>query len=370
MRVLTKLERRLEALEQGFRNVVGTVEDEQDKLSETSRPDDKEDKRELDREELNSSELSGTDLLKVHVEFNKEILDSDGDLVWVKDTDMRIVPPEKVPPEKQWLRYDVDRSGHLTFAVDRSTKLSEILLGFSPPESGQYSVSDDCLEFHSVFPLVHCRDRLKELEDSATDDRLRTELRILNLLYEHKHHFRKAKQQYDKLKEDRTISWETLRALFLIDQLVVFRELRDQWAIALMKRVVANDDAEVSEYDLELHYEAIDFDGKTFRTHMYRKRIGQFAGTKKVTELAVYPLSYHPDKEILIEDSIKSGSIWKTLHDESTTSDGQPGSTVMQYVGYCEIFQTRNSGLPQHMMANAESIGNEVRVYIYYCFIY
>ncbi|KAK7744040.1 hypothetical protein SLS62_010340 [Diatrype stigma] len=348
MESFPELEKRVQALEQRYASVVGTVEDELDRLSlresETASQDDQADKRELNGEELKGPERPETDLLKVHVKFRKEILHSSGDLVWVKGSGVEDSDVEVLPSQRKSFRYAELKNGKLLFYVERSTKLYEILLGFYPPETGQLKEFSSALQFNSIFPLVHCRDRLKELENSTTDDRLRTELRALDLLYERKHHFRNAKQQYDKLQGAKTINHELLRGLFSTDQLVVFRELRDEWAIARVKTVFV-DEQQRSRYELELACEAIDFDGKTFRTHTYRKEIENFVGTKNITELAVYPLSHHPGKESLIEDSIKSGRIWKALHDKLTTSDGQPGSRVMQYVGYCEAFPINDDGI-------------------------
>ncbi len=99
---------------------------------------------------------------------------------------------------------------------------------------------------------------------------------------------------------------------------MVFRELRDEWAVARVKTITANDEDHYrlldQDTELQLECEAIDFDGKSFRNNLYRREIAKFSGSRSITELPVYPLSYHHEKEKLIKESIESGMRWKKLH--------------------------------------------------------
>ncbi|KAI0378642.1 hypothetical protein F5Y04DRAFT_290814 [Hypomontagnella monticulosa] len=292
-------------------------------------------------EEGTSTELS---FLRNYVEFRKQAF-SEGKvpLKWVPDIEMDI--GEK-PTTRRPFRYDSYEDGRLAFAVHRSAALYDTLVKLCQPTySGQVTASDDYQEIaNSAFPLLRCRDDLKKMENSASDERITMELKAMHHLYEREGHLRSAQRRYDDLLQNKKIDFASLKGLFPINQLVVFRELRDEWVIARVKTTTAGDELDTFRLhslrsNLRLECEAIDFDGKSFRNHMYQKLIKQFSGTRNITELPVYPLSFHHDKESLVEESIRSGARWRDLHRKLATPEGRPVAQVMQYVGYCEVFR-------------------------------
>ncbi|KAI1382943.1 uncharacterized protein F4822DRAFT_434872 [Hypoxylon trugodes] len=149
----------------------------------------------------------------------------------------------------------------------------------------------------------------------------------------------RVKERQYKLLEEKKIDHEGLRSLFDEDQLVVFRELRDEWVVARVRFFRGLTlSRESSTETVNLECEAIEFDGKSFRCRVHQPRVAKFTGTKNITELEVYPLSYHSDRLELIRGSIESGR-WRQLCNQLVTQDGtrRPAATVMQYVGYCEM---------------------------------
>ena len=289
-----------------------------------------------DESEVEGGEATKSDLLSDYVEFRREIyVEEKLSTVWVSDT---VAEPdeEKTSRERQF-RYDTHENGEMSFSVSRSAALYKTLLEICQPAyDTQIRVTRNALEIDGEFALLHCRQKLKEMEeDPMTDDATRIELQVMEMLYERKGHLLDAKQRYDELLDDGKIDFKSLKGLFYKDQLVTFRELRDEWAIARVKTIETGRRLD-DEFDLHLECEAIDFDGESSRHHLYRKYIKWFSGTKNITELSLYPLSFHREKDELIGVSIESGERWERLHRQLVTNDGRPRSMIMQYSGYCE----------------------------------
>lgn len=335
---LAQLGKRIEALEQSQRD--GNA----GKNMETSTTAE-EAANEKPNGEAQSDKMSNETDLHSLVEFRKEIYIKDKEsrtLEWVSDLKLQ----ESSSSQQKSFRYDSHDSGKLTFSVYRSASLYNKMLQLCPPSNDrQIKLTEDRLEIADVFPLLHCRPALmkyqENLRSGPQNDKVRNELKeleVLNKLYDREGHLLYAKRDYTQLHDKKTIDFHHLKGLFHKDQLVVFRELRDEWAIARVSMLSLVDDPHDKKAALELECKAIDFDGKRFRSHIYRRTIPRFSGTRKITELSVYPLDYHDEKDSLVQKSIESGSRWKKLHERLTTEDKQPKSTVMQYVGYCETF--------------------------------
>lgn len=343
------LVKRIESLEQSLQD--SRKEKDKSSSADANKEDKEKEKGKETQEQQNSdpaqngampSEAKPENLLGTYVEFRKQIYSDGGmKLEWVTEE----AEVQKATSLQKPFRYDTHESGKLTFSVFRSAKLYDKLLELCPPaHDGQVNLAEDRLEFSDVFPLLHCRASLQEYEgtlgDAQLDRDIRDELKVLNELYEREGHLLYAHQRYEALLQSKKIDCESLKGLFHPDQLVVFRELRDEWAVARVTMVTSNDEYNIlgTEVALELECKAIDFDGKSHRAHLYRRDIDKFTGTRNITELPVYPLAYFSEKDRLIQDSIESGRRWKTLHDKLTTRDGLPSAVVMQYVGYCETF--------------------------------
>ena len=56
---------------------------------------------------------------------------------------------------------------------------------------------------------------------------------------------------------------------------------------------------------------AIDFDGTKFGTRQETLRNYEFGGTMKITNLAAYPLAFHPDKKVLIKKLLERGNLFE-----------------------------------------------------------
>lgn len=264
--------------------------------------------------------------------------------------DWRSVESLKQAQAQRPFRYDVDQNAKLIFSVFHGSKLYQDLYRLcDPAHYGQVNDRDGRLEIGDLNPLLRAREHLeKMLEDlkyAPSNDPKKNELEALLQLYEHKEgqlsHIWRAQQRNNDMTKTKKVDWKTLKSLFRIHQLVVFRELRDEWAVARVTMVSSNEDSEygvlVEGAQLQLDSQAIDFDGKSYRTHVYRKKIPLFTGTMNITELPVYPLEDCANKEKIWTDSLKSGKEWKRLHDKLGRVS-QPSVAVMQYAGYCETF--------------------------------
>ncbi|KAI1458870.1 P-loop containing nucleoside triphosphate hydrolase protein [Annulohypoxylon moriforme] len=340
--IAEELTKRIEALEKALReNVISTLK--VDSSATKAVVEQKQDQSAPQQEgtQTENSETTETDLLKKHVESRKEVWKEDGKKTWVPDGEENSETEDFQPSGKQRFRYDTPDRGRPTFTVFKSAALFDTLTKLCPSaHEGQVRTYDDRLEILGAYPLLNCRDELLAMRDTATDENIKIELEVMRQLYERKPHFINIKKRQDELLKKQKIDYEGLGGLFYKGQLVVFRELRDEWAVARLHSFSVYDDdyGFRDNNNMLLECEAIDFDGKNFRNHMYRKLIERFVGTKNITELEVYPLSYHPDKEALVEISIASGQRWRELHERLITPSEQPKSEVMQYVGYCEKF--------------------------------
>ncbi|KAK4170545.1 mitochondrial sorting [Cladorrhinum sp. PSN259] len=64
---------------------------------------------------------------------------------------------------------------------------------------------------------------------------------------------------------------------------------------------------------LQVRCDCVDYGGKEFGRFQEAINIPEFIGTKKITGLKVYPLSFHEDKEALVASLIKRGEIFEKL---------------------------------------------------------
>lgn len=294
---------------------------------------------------------TGNDFLHQHVEFRRKVYREEKDeFEWISEKE----EDEKgLDSAKRQFRYDTDENGKFTFTVFRYAKLYDKLRDiFIPEYDGQVTLSADRLVFHDVFALLNCRDdllkyqgRLKETgPDRESHKEKLAEIDVFEALFNREGHLKHARDRYNTLRNQQKIDFASLKGLFKRDQLVVFRELRQEWAVARVTLVTMNeawDPIYETTKRLEVECKAIDFDGRHFRYHLYRKVILLFSGIRNITELSVYPLEFckKEEKERILEASIKSGAEWWRMHQHLTDTPQQPGSVaVREYSGYCETF--------------------------------
>ncbi|KAJ0114039.1 P-loop containing nucleoside triphosphate hydrolase protein [Diaporthe amygdali] len=281
--------------------------------------------------------------LRTYIEVREEAL-IDSQLGW-----RQVNLTERTPyAQRQAFRYDTHMNGNIVFSVfQESSKLyDDICKLCDPAHYGTVNEREGRLEIADIYPLLHAHEKLeRKMESMPPDHPQREELLALLQLFEEQDgqltHLSRARKRHEEMLKSKRWDWKSLKGLFHINQLVVFRELRDEWAVARVVTLSSNEDSEHSVIfhgvRLELECEAIDFDGKGFRTHVYRKHIPQFSGTMNTTELPVYPLENCPDKDRIEADSRRSGQAWLNLH-VKLLEHGQPDVAVRQYEGYCETF--------------------------------
>lgn len=64
---------------------------------------------------------------------------------------------------------------------------------------------------------------------------------------------------------------------------------------------------------LQLRAECVDYSGKGFGRHTERINVPEFMGTKKIIGLNAFPLAYHENKAVVIEQLVKRGEIFEKL---------------------------------------------------------
>ncbi|CAN8105231.1 unnamed protein product [Discula destructiva] len=300
---------------------------------------------------LGESPQSPDHVLGDFVDFREQVYDNSSHRTEWRSID---IEQESKPSQQKSFRYDTWDDGHMTFSVFKDAKLYNKLLKLCPPaHDGQVNVTEDRLEIEDPFTLLNCREDLMKLLADSSDikgvmsqeqlteiDLERKELMVMKRLYERKGHLLFASENAEKLLRDKKIDCASLKRLFRKDELVVFRELREEWAVARVVMVTSTDNNHSlgDEVQLELQCEAIDFDGRTCRKQLYRLGIDIFSGIRDIHELPVYPLKYHHKKEELIKISIESGRKWLALHKRLTSENGEPRPAVQQVTGYCETF--------------------------------
>lgn len=289
-------------------------------------------------------QLANNDSLLKFFEMRVQFVTADDKVNW------KLMSQEDHESQTTPFRYDVDKDDNLTFSVYKTSKLFKDLYEHcNPAHYGQVREIGVRLEFQDLNPLIR---RLEELQHDSEKRSDIPELKALLQLLEGDdrqiRHLRRAAKRYLYMKKAERTDWEGLKSLFHRGQLVTFRELREEWAVARVTMVSSNElhfssnsssnrPRVMGEVCLLLECEAIDFDGKTCRTHVYRKEIPLFTGDMKITELPVYPLDRSPSEKQIRQDSIRSGEIWKKMH-EDLGKDGQPNVAVMKYEGYCQTF--------------------------------
>ncbi|KAJ4407660.1 hypothetical protein N0V82_009862 [Gnomoniopsis sp. IMI 355080] len=330
-------------------------------------------------------------LLERYVEFRTRSWQEDG-----KVSDWITINPntgEKTsrPSERKLYRYDIDQEERFIFSVSKSAALYKELLAFCPPGvDGQVELSQNQLVFKDVFTLLHYKGNLEKLKIKAdfelenkksegdnasatanpksggtSEDDLKRVLQEIQVFWElyrlEGHgvgHLKFAEERLEWLRKQKIIDCESVKGLFHKDELVVFRELRDEWVVAKVTSVTANDGYRfLDRVQLAVECKAIDFDGQNFRYHQYHKEISKFSGTRNITELEIYPLEYYMDqgrRTKLLKDSIDCGRRWYEMHQDfvqptqqitsdKATQEGteprRPRTAVMHYSGYCETFE-------------------------------
>lgn len=281
-------------------------------------------------------EYDDSDWYVNEIEFRDEIFYSDIRQDFVSFESSNRNPREEKPRPILYpkpFRLDSRLDGTFQFSVLKSATVFQDILRLLPPESMDVTLEENHLVIHGPFPLLRIRSEVNEMQSSST--RHREELRVLRRLYQEPY-LSQALHSFEELTGLNIVDWEHLKGLFSPGSLVIFPELRDQWAVAR----VSNCGQETPSDNFYIRCMRIDFDGKDFRYVVERKEIEKFGGERSITELPMFPLQLHPDANNLISKLTLSGQRWKMLHDKLRDKKRKrPVAQVMEYDGYCERFE-------------------------------
>ena len=184
--------------------------------------------------------------------------------------------------------------------------------------------------YHATTEIMQ-RKREEEavLPKESQDDNLIFELdAALTFLSEE---FASERPRIDGLKQNGEITFDSLWAilppnelLFTIDELSEPRVCR-----LLYSHVVEKDRVSLDEVYLAIIYNSVDYNGHVFgTTHPLALKIEVFPGSKKIAELEVFPLRFHPKREEVRQRLIERGQ--KRIHIQNRRLNNYKGHGLIE----------------------------------------
>ena len=164
------------------------------------------------------------------------------------------------------------------------------------------------LIFNAPFaPLLHRWNKLVEDLASETNEESKTHLNLLHGVLATDF---KERRIFQDFVLNGVIVFDHLWVIFEPGAVVLTSQLGDRQAAQLVEgRYEENDLGRA----LVLSCRMIDWDGEAFGFRCWDITIGEWEGTKKITELSVIPLVHYPDGEKLKESLVRRGKAFEAL---------------------------------------------------------
>jgi hypothetical protein len=170
------------------------------------------------------------------------------------------------------------------------------------------------LELSGKFePLIHRWSKLQDVISKIPEDEENAELRehaklFFDIVQEE---FKDVIDSYQDMIAKGVMTWEYLWTLFVPGTIIYSRQDGQDQAMKLVS----------TKYGVNAHGQPcftvtgrfIDWDGSRFGISKLHISIIQYSGTRKITNLSVYPMEYHADKIPIIHKLIDRGSKFETL---------------------------------------------------------
>ncbi|KAK1753648.1 P-loop containing nucleoside triphosphate hydrolase protein [Echria macrotheca] len=213
------------------------------------------------------------------------------------------------------------------------------MLRLLPPDSNEHvfhDPDDGVFEIQSHFLLLHIKSDIEDMLNktpASLDPRRHHELEVFANMYTKESALADAWKKYSDLTRRKMIDWKNLKGLFRKGQLVVHRVLPNDWAVSKVTSVGSS--TRSSDSELVVRLESIDNDGKGFRYVWSDRTFKPFPNERRISELNVFPLDYHDDRESLEKMAIASGKRWKRLYEDMFNKASRTIQIqVMEYDGY------------------------------------
>ncbi|KAI1777341.1 hypothetical protein F4818DRAFT_345505 [Hypoxylon cercidicola] len=160
--------------------------------------------------------------------------------------------------------------------------------------------------------IYHCQEQIEEAIKNA-DDGMKDELRLLQTF--RKDYMYEAIDDFESLETIGLISFDFLQHLFAPGSLVVLPSRfmsasQPHWAAVVVQCQVFKNKND-KEWEINLAY--TNFDGASFGTVFTKLRFPAFNDIKKIINLPVYPIKYHPDPESILRALEKRGRNYHRL---------------------------------------------------------
>jgi hypothetical protein len=246
---------------------------------------------------------------------------------------------------------DISEKGQVTVSIFRAEDKGGLYDAFREicPRDGYEDISVDerRIKIRNPIPLLHYMNALETLKERVSKEgpasgRLYQEVdALLNLCRYPQGPIFKAHRAARELMETNCIDFENIRAPFRLGQLVLLKELRDQWVVRRVTRLsVLTVNRNTDKEEFPITCESIGFDGRKFQYVTHQTSIEYFAGIRDITELSVYPLEKLPDRKRkdIIDQLIVRGNHWYSLHLSLIDEKLRQRSQLKEYRGYCEGF--------------------------------
>ncbi|KAK4031712.1 hypothetical protein C8A01DRAFT_21120 [Parachaetomium inaequale] len=181
--------------------------------------------------------------------------------------------------------------------------------------------------------LHHCQNRIQallELDSDIVDDRLRGELKLLQAFQTD--YMMRTLQNLNDYEQNGLITFELLRFIFIPGSLVVLPHRRLSpvevyWAAVVQSCQEVLDDNKEPCCEITVAYTG--FDNSSFGTVFAKLTVNGFTEIKRITDLPVYPLLHHPEKNTLLPALRRRGVEYRRLCEDSSTNKAQGNHIVL-----------------------------------------
>ena len=189
------------------------------------------------------------------------------------------------------------------------------IIGYYPGQS--FSTTDVNVDF-PAHALYHYRPELTaalEREDLTADERAHLRI-LLDFISDH---FADEIKDGDNLREQGLVSYKHLWTIFKPGSLIFGSMNGQQRVFRLSSYYYSGGNCPC----LMLSGECVNFDGDNFGTQGCNLRVFSFEGAQPIAGLSAFPLSMHPEKELITTAITERGRRWEAL----------AGQNFMQYKG-------------------------------------
>ncbi|KAJ6015118.1 hypothetical protein N7540_009709 [Penicillium herquei] len=302
-----KVEDEAEKIEVTEENKTETT-DNKEEVKDEAKAETKDDKKEEEEKEEEKTYEPPGSIIDVHKLYE---IKSDDKVTWTNDFPESLVEPAENQESAQYallLRHSKCYDGRRNLSLHSIVIQSDLLKKFLSKVLEKYpgiTTTLQRLEFTSPFkPFVHRWEQLVKFREEEEDP---TTKKHVDLLYKTlEQELGDILSEKKDLIENGVITHELLWTIFEPDD--VFVHISEEGRSRAYAFVEEDTD---SSKTTVVSGKAIEFNGKRFGYVDTDFKIWSFDGTMPITDLIVYPLKYHAEKDTLRESLIARGKRWE-----------------------------------------------------------